>query len=105
MIWRLCVCYVDVMWMIWIHTVEFPHVHIYILDESLSYPVSSPIATVLNSMHCFIYVSHGPNQDYYATENCLITQGDKNTYDKIRLKMLLTCFKNLQEDTLLNPPW
>ena len=77
MIWRLCVCYVDVMWMIWIHTVEFPHVHIYILDEPLSYPVSSPIATVLNSMHCFIYISHGPNQDYYATENCLITQGDK----------------------------
>ena len=77
MIWRLCVCYVDDMWMIWIHIVEFPHVHIYILDESLSYPVSSPIVTVLNSMHCFRYVSHGPNQDYYATENCLITQGDK----------------------------
>ena len=93
------------MWMIWIHIVEFPHVHIYIMDESLSYPVSSPIVTVLNSMHCFIYVSHGPNQDYYATENCQITQGDKNTYDKIRLKMLLTCFKNLQEDTLLNLPW
>ena len=37
----------------------------------------SPIVTVLNSMHCFIYVSHGPNQDNYATENCLITQGDK----------------------------
>ena len=31
--------------------------------------------TVLNSMHCFKNVSHGPNQDYYATENCRITQG------------------------------
>ena len=71
----LCGCYVDDMdpYCGCSHL----HVHIYILDESLSYPVSSPIVTVLNSMHCFIYVSHGPNQDYYATENCLITQGDK----------------------------
>ena len=35
-----CGGYVEVMW---IHIVKFPHVHIYTLDESLWYPVSSTI--------------------------------------------------------------
>ena len=99
----LCVCYVDIIdplcglftstyWTNPCHTL---------------FPVL--FQTVLNSLQCFpsysfIYVSHGPNEDYYATENCLITQGDKNTYAKKRLKILLTCLKTLQEDTPLNRP-
>ena len=68
----LCRYYRSVLWI----------VHIYVLDESLSYPVSILFQTILNSLqfipsYSFIYVSHGPNEDYYATENCLITQGDK----------------------------
>ena len=48
--------------------------------------------------------SHGPNKDYYATENCLIAQGDKKYICQKRLKILLTCLKTLQEDTPLNRP-
>ena len=31
MMWTLCVCYVEVMW---IHNVEFPNANIYTLEES-----------------------------------------------------------------------
>ena len=84
----LCVCYVDIIdpycglfkstyWTNPCHTL-------------------SPVLflTVLNSLQCFIYVSHGPNEYYYATENCPITQGDKKYICQKKTKNITYMFEN-----------